>query len=90
VCARAARRCQVVAPCCGHTYACQKCHDAEEDHALDPAAVATMRCMACGLRQPSAGVGQCVSVPHHTDGRIAIKQRLCMASFVEGSGGMFQ
>lgn len=51
-----ARRCQVLAPCCGQVYPCKKCHDQEEDHQLEAQAVQSMVCMACGLRQPSGGM----------------------------------
>ena len=51
-----ARRCQVLAPCCGQVYPCKKCHDQEEDHQLEQQSVQSMVCMACGLRQPSGGV----------------------------------
>ena len=51
-----ARRCQVLAPCCGQVYPCKKCHDQEEDHQLEVQSVQSMVCMACGLRQPSGGV----------------------------------
>ena len=46
---------RVVAPCCGATVCCRKCHDADPTLCgtpMDPKAVETMVCASCGGRVP--------------------------------------
>ena len=54
-CKHYARRCSLVAKCCGHDYVCRFCHDAVEDHNMDRQATEEMICMHCNQRQPVAG-----------------------------------
>ena len=61
-CAHYKRACQVVAPCCGHVYACRHCHDEAEGHRLNQRDVADMICMHCGKRQPAARGPQLVPI----------------------------
>lgn len=53
-CEHYARRCSIVAPCCGASYACRLCHDEGEAHKVDRYAIREMTCSACSLRQTAA------------------------------------
>ena len=46
------RRCRIIAPCCGQTFACRFCHDDASDHTVNRTAISEMVCNVCDTRQP--------------------------------------
>ena len=51
-CKHYTRRCRIIAPCCGQTFACRFCHDDASDHTVNRTAISEMVCNVCDTRQP--------------------------------------